>query len=327
MQSEIPTKEHAMPAVFLTGATGCVGHYLADEFAAAGYDLYLLVRDPAKLRFAPAARPGVTVVRGDLTGLADLADLLSQMDYCVHAAAAWGGPAAWEVNLHRTQELFSRLDPARVRRIIYFSTASILGRENQVLPEVDRYGTDYIRSKYQAYLRLPQSPNYERIVTVFPTLVFGGDRHHPTSHLSSGLPLLKRWAWLLGRLDVEARFHFIHARDIARLVRHLSEAEQVEKDNVLGNAPVSFGEFTKRAAACFGHRIGRQFRLSPDAMFRFARLMGARMGAWDRFCLEYGDFRYRALNCPAVGLPGDLATIEGILADWERVQREAVVEP
>ncbi len=316
-----------MPSVFLTGASGCVGHYVVDEFAAAGYDLYLLVRNPAKLRFDPASRPNVTVIRGDLNELATQADLLSRMDYCVHIAAAWGGPTAWEVNLHRTHELFSLLNPERVRRIIHFSTASILGRGNQVLPEVDQYGTDYIRSKYHGYLRLSQSPNYERIVTVFPTLVFGGDRHHPTSHLSSGLPLLKRWAWLLGRLDVDARFHFIHARDIARLVRHLVEAERVEKDNVLGNEPLSFGEFTRRAAAFFGHRIGRQLHLSPEAMFRFARLMGARMNAWDRFCLEYGDFRYRTLNCPAVGLPSDLTTIEGILADWERVQREAVMEP
>ncbi|MDI6871751.1 MAG: NAD(P)-dependent oxidoreductase [Bacillota bacterium] len=316
-----------MPSVLITGASGCVGHYVVDEFAAAGYEAYLLVRNPAKLRFDPATRPNVTVVRGDLTELSAHAALLSQMDYCVHTAAAWGGPAAWEVNVRRTHELFTLLNPERVRRIVYFSTASILGRGNRLLHEVDRYGTDYIRSKYRAYVELPQSPNYERIVTVFPTLVFGGDRGHPTSHLSSGLPLLKRWAWLLGRLDTDAWFHFIHARDIARLVRHLVEAEQVEKDNVLGNEPLSFGEFTRRVAAYFGHRIGWQLHLSPQAMYRFARLMGARMSPWDRFCIEYGDFRYRTVNCPAVGLPGDLSTLEGILADWERAQREAVVEP
>ncbi|MGE5552904.1 MAG: NAD-dependent epimerase/dehydratase family protein [Betaproteobacteria bacterium] len=316
-----------MLSVFITGASGCIGHYVVDEFAEAGYELYLLVRDPGKLRFDPATRPNVTVVRGDLSDLASHAELLSRMDYCIHVAAAWGGPSAWEVNLHRTHELFSLLNAGRVRRIIYFSTASILGRGNQVLPEADKYGTDYIRSKYQAYLGLPQLPNYDRIVTVFPTLVFGGDRTHPTSHLSSGLPLLKRWAWLLGSLDVEAYFHFIHARDIARLVRYLVEAEQVEKDNVLGNEPLRFGDFTRRAATYFGHRVGWQLRLSPGAMVRFAQLFGAKLSAWDRFCLEYGDFRYRTINCPALGLPGDLATVEGILADWERVQREVVVKP
>lgn len=311
-----------MTSVFLTGGSGCVGHYLVDELAGAGYELFMLVRNPEKLRFDPAERANVHVVRGDLTEIAAQADLLTQMDYCVHAAAAWGGPSAWEVNLRRTHELFSLLNPERLRRAVYFSTASILGKGNQVLHEVDRYGTDYIRSKYHAYLGLPELALHERIVTVFPTLIFGGDRLHPTSHLSSGLPLLKRWAWFLGRLDVDAWFHFIHARDIARLVRHLLEAEEVERDNVLGNAPTKFGEFTRRAAEHFGHHIGWQLHLSRLGLYRLARALGARMAAWDRFCAEYGDFRYRTLNCPAVGLPDDLATVEGILADWERTERE-----
>jgi nucleoside-diphosphate-sugar epimerase len=316
-----------MRSVFITGASGCVGHYVTDEFAKGDYQVYLLVRNPAKLRFDPATRPGVTVVQGDLSDIAAQAELLAQMDYCVHVAAAWGGPTAWDVNVRRTHELFRLLNPDRVRRVIYFSTASILGQGNQVLPEVDKYGTDYIRSKYRAYVELPEEPLYDRIVTVFPTLVFGGDRNHPTSHLSSGLHYLRDYAWLLGRLDVEARFHFIHARDIARLVRHLVESERVEKDNVLGNDPTSFGELAKRAATYFGHRVGWQLHLSPAAMFRFGRLVGAQMGEWDRFCIEYGDFRYRTLNCPGVGLESDLFTLEQILADWERVQREAVERP
>lgn len=312
-----------MSKVFITGASGCIGHYVTDAFAAGDYEVYLLVRNPQKLRFDPATRPNVTVVPGDLREIGAHAALLAEMDYCVHVAAAWGGEACWKINVEKTHELLRLLNPEKARRIIYFSTASILGRGNQVLPEVDRYGTDYIRSKYRAYRELPQEPLYDRIVTVFPTLVFGGDRDHPTSHVSSGLHYLRDYAWLLGRLNVEARFHYVHARDIARLVRYLAEADEVEKDNVLGNEPVSFGEFVKRAAAYFGHRIGWQARFSPAAMFRFASLLGARMGAWDRFCLEYGDFRYRTLSCPVVGLPGDLATLEGILADWERVQREA----
>lgn len=316
-----------MPSVFITGAAGCVGSYVTDELAAGGYQLYLLVRNPTKLRFDPATRPNVTVIQGDLEDLAAHRELLAQMDYCVHVAAAWGGESAWKVNLEKTHELFTLLNPERVRRIIYFSTASILGRGNQTLPEADRYGSDYIRSKYQAYLRLPESPNYERIVTVFPTLIFGGDRDHPTSHLTSGLPLLKRWSWLLGRLDVDVTFHFIHARDIARLVHHLLKAETVERDNVLGNAPIRFGEFTRRAAEYFGHRVGWQLHVTPARLYRFAQVCGARMGSWERFCMTYGDFRYRTLNCPDLGLPGDFATLEAILADWERARREAVGGP
>ncbi|MGE5550189.1 MAG: NAD-dependent epimerase/dehydratase family protein [Bacteroidota bacterium] len=306
-----------MPSVFLTGASGCVGHYLVDELSP-DYELHLLVRNPAKLLFDPAKLKNVHIVPGDLDSISDHAALLSRMDYCIHAATAWGGEAAERINVQKSHELFSLLNPERIRRIVYFSTASILGRGNVPISEAERYGTDYIRSKYRCYLNLPQCRLAERIVTVFPTLVFGGDMNHPYSHLSSGLKHLQRYAWMLGRLNVDVYFHFIHARDIARIVHFLIEAPRVERQYVLGNEAVTLGEFTKRAAAFFGHKIRRQVTISTRLLKGLASLFGAKISDWDRFCLAYADFRYQTTNYRTLGMSSELDTIEGILADWKR---------
>jgi len=306
-----------MPSIFITGAGGCVGHYLVDEFSP-DYQLYLLVRNPGKLRFAPEKKKNIVVVKGDLDNLSAAASLLSEMDYCIHAATSWGGKEAERINVQRSRELFNLLNPKRIRRVIYFSTASILGRDMEVLPEAEQYGTEYIRTKSRCFRELPGCALYDRITTVFPTLVFGGDGEHPFSHLSRGLPLLKRYAWLIGRLNVKACFHFIHARDIAAVVRCILEAPQVEKKYVLGNDPVTVGQFTKRAAEYFGYRIGRQLTISPMKIFRFIKFFGAEVSAWDRFCIEYRDFSYPVVNCQSFGLPSDLSTVEEILADWEQ---------
>ncbi|MDI3281512.1 MAG: NAD(P)-dependent oxidoreductase, partial [Bacillota bacterium] len=179
----------------------------------------------------------------------------------------------------------------------------------------------YIRTKYRAYVSLPACRLYDRIVVVFPTLVFGGDEAHPVSSLSSGLPDLRRFSWLLGHLNVEARFHFIHAEDIARIVRHLLEKPEVEKNYVLGNEPVSLGEFTKRAAKYFGHRIRWQITLSPRLLLRLGVLLGAKVSSWDYFCVRYQNFVYQSVSCPSFGLPTTHGTVEEIVADWEVIQR------
>lgn len=307
-----------MPSVFVTGASGCVGHYLVDALSP-DYDLYLLVRNPAKLRFDPAQRKNVTVVPGDLDSIADHASLLARMDYCIHAATAWGGEGIYRINVDRVHQLFNLLSPERTRRIIYFSTASILGRGNVLLPEAGQVGTDYIKSKYLCYTGLDQCRLRSRIVTVFPTLVFGGDATHPFSHLTSALPLFRRYAWLVGRLDVKVAFHYIHAEDIARLVRYLLEAPTVQQGYVLGNDPITFGEFSRRAARFFGHRIGWHIPVSARSLARWADWLGVRLSPWDRFCANYGDFRYETLSCPAVGLPSRHTTVEEIVSDWRLV--------
>ena len=49
--------------VFITGASGCVGHYLIEELLAkTDYELYLLVRDRRKLQINLSDRPNVHVI-------------------------------------------------------------------------------------------------------------------------------------------------------------------------------------------------------------------------------------------------------------------------
>ena len=305
-----------MPSVFITGASGCVGHYLVDLLSP-DYELYLLVRNPAKLRFDPAKFKNITVINGDLDGISAHAELLSQMDYCIHVATAWGGKNAERLNVDRVHELFGLLNPSKLRRIVYFSTASILGKGNRVIPEAEQYGTQYIKSKYRCYTGLPDLPVYDRIVTVFPTLIFGGDAAHPISYLSSGLSYLKRYAWLLGHINLRIKFHFIHARDIAKVVRFILEAPEVEKNYVMGNPATDFGSFTKSTAAYFGHKVRWQLSLSPKFILRLGKMIGAKISDYDRFCLENETFQYETVHCATFGLPSKYGAIEEILADWE----------
>lgn len=53
--------------ILLTGASGCVGHYISEKLVQeTEHELYLLVRNPSKLQVDIQARPGITVLQGDM---------------------------------------------------------------------------------------------------------------------------------------------------------------------------------------------------------------------------------------------------------------------
>ena len=132
-----------MKDVFVTGASGCVGHYVVDELLARGdCRLHLLVRDPAKLNLPEGAAERVTIVRDDLINIDAHAELLSRMDAVVHLATAWGEAIAYDINVESTVKMAGHVDPARCKRFFYFSTASILDRENRPLEAAEVHGTD-----------------------------------------------------------------------------------------------------------------------------------------------------------------------------------------
>ena len=83
--------------IFVTGASGCIGHYMAETLIQeTNHELYLLVRNPEKLKFDWKARPGINIIQGDMRDIDRHAELLQTMNVAIVAATAWGG----------TQEVF-----------------------------------------------------------------------------------------------------------------------------------------------------------------------------------------------------------------------------
>ena len=300
-----------MKNIFITGVSGCVGHYVIDVLASnPEYRLYLLVRDPRKLKFDPATFSNVSVIQDDLKNIEKHAELLKQMDGVVHAAAEWCGH---ESNLDYSLALFNLLDPDKCRKVIYLSTASILGPDGKPLKEAETTGTHYIRSKYQFHKKLPDLKIYPRVTTLFLTWVLGGDAKHPYSHASAGIKEIKKWLWLIRFFTVDASFHFIHARDVAAITKHLLENEVKEKEYVLGNAPVTAGEFIRETCRFYGQKVYFQIPISLPLVQALAFLTGRKLHPWDLYCFKRRHFTYRAVNAETFGIPSDLQKIQKVL--------------
>ncbi len=314
--------------IFFTGASGCIGHYIAETLIEdTDCELFLLVRDRQKLQFDCDARPGIKVLEADLRQIDQFADLLKTIDVAILTANAWGGPQeVFDVNVVKTIRLLNLLDPQVCEQVIYFSTASILDRNNQLLKQASELGTDYIRSKYDCLTQLPRLEIAPKLTVLFPTLVFGGGPNKPLSHLSSGLPLMVKWLGLARWFKADASFHFLHAKDIAQIVRHLiyhppapnPVAAALDdifiKQLVLGNPAMTLNQLMRECCRYLSKRIYFQVTIAPWLANFFIKLFRIQMAPWDRFCMQYRHFTYHDPISPATyGLTPHCATIEDVL--------------
>ncbi|WP_448563490.1 NAD-dependent epimerase/dehydratase family protein [Trichothermofontia sp.] len=306
--------------IFMTGASGCIGHYLTDRLIqTTNHDLYLLVRTPAKLQFNPQARPGITLLQGDLEHIEHHADLLKTIDTAILAATAWGDPKTTAtINVDKTLALLNLLNPDQCERVFYFSTASILGRDNQPLAAAGTLGTDYIRTKYECYQRLAETPIADRITTLFPTLVLGGGPDKPYSHLSAGIAEVVRWIDLIRFFQADASFHYIHAQDIAQVVTYLVDSPldfTLPRMLVLGNPAITVNQAIAETCRYLNRRIYFRIPLTPWLANVFITLFHVQMADWDRFCLQYRHFTYQNPANPATfGLTPYCDTFAKVLA-------------
>ncbi len=177
--------------IFVTGATGFIGHHVALALAANGADLRLLVRKTSKLSNLEGI-PGDTVV-GDLADPDSLKPALAGCDAVVHVAADYRlwipDPAAmYRANVDGTRELLRMARQAGVNRFVYtssvatmhFRTDGVVIDEDTPVSLADMVG-HYKRSKFLAEQEaLHAADQGQQVVILNPTTPIGPNDSKPT---------------------------------------------------------------------------------------------------------------------------------------------------
>ena len=320
----------AAPArILITGASGCVGQHIAAQlYRDTDAELLLLLRDPAKLTAVPANDPRITLLVADLRELTPHAGAIATATRVIHTATAWGDPErAMAVNVVAVKQLLAFTSPEWLEQVIYFSTASLLNRQLELLPEALSEGTEYIQTKALCLQQLEQHPLAERIVAVFPTLVFGGavdgKGPFPTSYLTAGLSEACRWLWLAKWLRADASFHFIHAADIAQVCCHLATKPHQSNPEpgqgalrrlVLGQPAISVDATVSQL--CRWRRSWRPplgLNLQGALIEALIKLLRIEVNAWDRFSIRQRHFVHEPVSPPErFGLVSHAASLAAV---------------
>ncbi len=288
-------------------------HIAAQLYRETDAELLLLLRDPAKLTAVPADDPRITLLVADLRDLTAHAGAIATATRLIHTATAWGDPVrARQVNVEAVKQLLAFTSPEWLEQVIYFSTASVLDRQLQLLPEALSEGTEYIQTKALCLQQLESHALAAKIVAVFPTLVFGGrvdgQGPFPTSYLTAGLGEACRWLWLAKWLRADASFHFIHAADIARVCVHLAtHPHQANPEPgqgqlrrlVLGQPAIGVNDTVTQL--CQWRRSWRPplgLDLRGWLIEALIKLLRIEVNAWDRFSIRQRHFVHDPVSPP-----------------------------
>ncbi len=177
--------------IFVTGATGFVGHHVALALAGEGAKLRLLVRKSSNLANLEGIDAETHV--GDLAEPESLRPALAGCDAVVHVAADYRlwipDPAAmYRANVDGTRELLRMAREAGVRRFVYtssvatmhFRTDGLVINEDTPVTLADMVG-HYKRSKFLAeQVAISAAEAGQQVVILNPTTPIGPNDRKPT---------------------------------------------------------------------------------------------------------------------------------------------------
>jgi dihydroflavonol-4-reductase len=177
--------------VFLTGATGFVGHHVARELQAQGAELYLLVRQSSRLDNLEGVE-GERIV-GDLKDPELLLPVLKDCEALIHVAAEYklwvrDPEAMYHTNVDGTRSMLRVAREAGIRRVVYTSSVATMGfREDGSIVDEDTPVSlsdmvgHYKRSKFMAeFEALKAADAGQNIVILNPTTPIGPHDVKPT---------------------------------------------------------------------------------------------------------------------------------------------------
>jgi dihydroflavonol-4-reductase len=177
--------------VFLTGATGFVGHHVARALAADGAELRMLIRKTSNVSSLEGVA-GETHV-GDLSDPVSLRPALAGCDAVVHVAADYrlwipDPTSMYRANVDGTRELLRLAREAGVKRFVYTSSVATMHfrRDGLVINEdtpvslADMVG-HYKRSKFMAEQQaIAAAEDGQQVIILNPTTPIGPNDAKPT---------------------------------------------------------------------------------------------------------------------------------------------------
>jgi dihydroflavonol-4-reductase len=177
--------------IFVTGATGFVGHHVARALTSEGAELRLLVRKSSNLANLDGIA-GETHL-GDLAQPESLRTAIAGCDAVVHVAADYrlwirDPDAMYRANVDGTRDLLRMAREAGVRRVVYtssvatmhFRTDGIVVNEDTPVSLADMVG-HYKRSKFMAEQQaMAAAQDGQQVMILNPTTPIGPNDAKPT---------------------------------------------------------------------------------------------------------------------------------------------------
>jgi dihydroflavonol-4-reductase len=254
--------------VVITGGAGFIGRAIVERLVKRGDEVVALVRDAGRARFLKDDDGRVSLVKSDLSSVAQMTVQMKGAEAVIHAAGSYrvGIPAKerdamWDANVGATERVLDAAVAAGANRIVYVSTVNVLGdtrgtqpdeafRRDEKLGFVSYYDETKYRAHQAAENRIAMGAP---IVIVMPSAVYG-----PNDHSQAGEQIELAFK---GRLTVTALQNlgtsWVHVDDLADGIVEALDKGRIGESYILSGDPHRLGSSIAIAARLGGHKPPR----------------------------------------------------------------------
>lgn len=166
--------------IFMTGAGGFLGRYIARDLLEAGHEVTNLARG----EYPELVEMGVNAIQGDIRDLDFLTEAMKGHEACFHVAGKvgmWGKEKDfYDINVAGTRHIIEACRKNQIKYLVYTSSPSVvfgnsdLSGVNEETPYPAKYYGLYPESKAQAeQLALAANDENLHVVSLRPHLIFG----------------------------------------------------------------------------------------------------------------------------------------------------------
>ncbi len=264
--------------VVVTGGAGFIGRSVIRRLVARGDDVIAIVRDPSRVRDLP----GVALVAGDLSSIAQLRGQVAGADAVIHLAGIYRvgipvneRPAMLDANLGATERVIDAAAAAGVGRIVYASTVNAFGNTRaRIVDETYRrdVGAGFV-SYYDETKYLAHEAATERIRAGAPVVIVQpGTVYGPKDHSAIGIQLEQAFRGTLAYRAVDdLGVTPVHVDDLAAGIVAALDRGRIGEAYVMAGPPIRQREALETAARAGGHGLPR-LRIPPRVMHVLAPL-------------------------------------------------------
>jgi len=261
--------------VMVTGGTGFVGSHAVEALVAAGHEVHLLVRNPAKIDavFGPRGIEIHSHSVGDMADPGAVRKALTGCDAVLHAAASlYGGQEVLDANVQGVENTVGIACELGLDPVVYISTIAAMypppGDMIHVDDPIVNLKTTYGRSKARGerYARELQVRN-EPVVTIYPAGIYGPNDPGMGEPLK-GLRDALRFGWPITSTGVS----IIDVRDLASVIVACFVPNQGPLRFMAGGHFVSWPQFADICDEVTGRRA-RRISLPPPVLHGVGRLL------------------------------------------------------
>lgn len=247
--------------IFITGATGLLGSFLAKEFIRTGHKVKAMKRESSSFQLLGEDAQKIIWEDGDLSDITVLEKIIEGVDTIVHSAALVSyqpqdKELLFEINAQGTANLVNAALIKGISRFIHISSIAAIGRsknESRVTEasvwEDSPINSNYGKSKYLAELEVWRA--FEEGLNGFivnPSIILGpGD-------WNTGSSQLFKYVWKNNLFYSEKEMNYIDVRDVTQIVTCLHSRNITGERFILNAGTTSYKHFFDMVAEKFGKR-------------------------------------------------------------------------